>query len=137
MQVQSIHYVHYIHRCMFFYRLVMISIDLSETTQKSTLEIRDKIQSKIKSENFFSKKKKKKLLEKNFVRKRILGFFLGLNFVSDYIPQLYFVCNHLILLISLNKLDRSSNSIGYFSKLAKFRANCHLANDWTCFEHKC
>ena len=24
------------------------------------------------------------------------GFCLGLNFVSDYIPQLYFVCNHLI-----------------------------------------
>ena len=31
------------------YRLVMISIDLSETTQKSTLEIRDKIYSKINS----------------------------------------------------------------------------------------
>ena len=36
------------------YRLVIISIDLSETTQKSTLEIREKIQSETKSENFFS-----------------------------------------------------------------------------------
>ena len=24
------------------------------------------------------------------------NLFLGLDFVSDYIPQLYFVCNHLI-----------------------------------------
>ena len=46
------------------YRLVMISIDLSETTQIS--------------ENFFIK------------------FFFQLNFVSNYITQLYFVCNHLI-----------------------------------------
>ena len=52
--------------CLIFavctFRLVMISIDLSETTEKSVLEIqdniRDKIQSKTKSEtNFFSDKK--------------------------------------------------------------------------------
>ena len=34
----------------------MISIDLSETAQKSALEIRDKIQSETTSENFFSNK---------------------------------------------------------------------------------
>ena len=27
----------------------------------------------------------------------VLRFFLGLNFVSNYTPQMYFVCNHLIL----------------------------------------
>ena len=39
---------------------------------------------------------------KNFVGKKnfFLRFFLRLNFVSDYIPQLYFVCNHLIILFS-------------------------------------
>ena len=46
------------------YRLVMIGNDLSETAKKSVLEIRDKIQSETKSENFFrqnffSDKKKK------------------------------------------------------------------------------
>ena len=35
------------------YHLVMISTDLSETAQKSALEIRDKIQSETKSKNFF------------------------------------------------------------------------------------
>ena len=33
---------------------------------------------------------KKNLSENNFVRRK---FF---DFVSDYIPQLYFICNHLI-----------------------------------------
>ena len=49
---------HFIAVCM--YRLVMISIERSETAQKSTLEIRDKfsprqnaVQDKIQSENFF------------------------------------------------------------------------------------
>ena len=34
-------------------------------------------------------------------KKSFLRFFLGLNFVSDYIPQLYFVCNHLIIYVIL------------------------------------
>ena len=39
-------------------------------------QLRYVVQDKIQSE-------KKKLLEKNFVEKKILGFFLRLNFVSD------------------------------------------------------
>ena len=74
------------------YRLVMISIDLSEKAQKSTLEIQDKIQSEIKSENFFPDK------TIFLTKKKFLRFCLGLNFVSDYIPQLYFVCTHLIFM---------------------------------------
>ena len=35
------------------YCLVIINIDLSETTQKSALEIQDKMQSETKSKNFF------------------------------------------------------------------------------------
>ena len=54
------------------YPLVMISINLSETTQKkSALEIRDKIQSETKSKNFFS--------DKIFFLIKILGFCHGLN----------------------------------------------------------
>ena len=59
------------------YRFVMISIDLSETTQKSALEIQDKIQSETKSKNFFSdiiffpikifSQRKKILSEKKFL----------------------------------------------------------------------
>ena len=56
------------------YRLVLIRIDLSETTKKSALEIRDKIQS-----------------EKKFNRRQ--KFFPNNIF---YIPQFYLVCNHLI-----------------------------------------
>ena len=56
-------------------------------------------------ENFPPPNKKKQLSEKFFVRnkflsKKILRFFLRLNFVPDYILQLYFVCNHLIILNS-------------------------------------
>ena len=68
-------------------RLVMISIDLSETTQKSTIEIRDKIQSETISENFFfSNKNFFATKNPNFIRKKFSDFCLGLNFVSDYIP---------------------------------------------------
>ena len=50
-----------------------------------TLEIRNNVR-----DNFF-------LTKFFFQQKNIfLGFCLRLNFVSDYIPQLYFVCNHLI-----------------------------------------
>ena len=59
------------------YRLVMISIERSETAQKSTLEIRDKfslrqnaVRDKIQSENFFPDGQKTE-------------FCLGLNFVLD------------------------------------------------------
>ena len=68
---------------------------MSETTQKSALEIQDKIQSETKSENFFPDKKT--------LLKKILGFCLGLNFVSDYILQLYFV--FLIRLIFWRKIN--------------------------------
>ena len=83
----------------------MISIERSETAQKSALEIRDKfsprqnaVRDKIPS-IFFP-----------MVRNFFFFFFqtefcLGLNlpqteFVSDYIPQLYFVCNLLISLVN-------------------------------------
>ena len=60
----------------------MIGIDLSETAQKSTLEVWDKIQ----SEKFFSNK----II---FPIKKILRFYLRLNFVSDWISSriTYFV----------------------------------------------
>ena len=64
--------------------IVMISIERSETSQKSTLEIRDKMQSKT------------KLILRIFFPMVGENFFFGLNFVSDYILQLYFVCNLLI-----------------------------------------
>ena len=97
------------------YRLMMISIERSETAQKSALEIRHKfsprqnaVWDKIKSENFFP------MVGIFFWTEFCLGLYLsqtefclrldcvldwiclGLNFVSDYIPQLYFVCNLLI-----------------------------------------
>ena len=50
-----------------------------------TLEIQDNIR-----DNFFSDKIV--FPTKNY----FMEFCLGLNFVSDYIPQLYFICNHLI-----------------------------------------
>ena len=107
--------------CM--YRLVIISIKRSETAQKSTLEIQDKIQSEI----FLSDGQKFLFFRLNFVSDCIClrlnlswtEFCLRLNFVLDYILQLYFVCNLLI------------------SKLVKFSAKFHLANDWICFvQHK-
>ena len=75
-------------------RLVKIAIDLSETAQKSALQIRDKVQSETKSENFLSdnfffEEKHSWILSQT-------EFCLGLTFVLDYIPQLYFICNHLI-----------------------------------------
>ena len=86
------------------YHLVMISIDLSETTQKSALEIWDKFSLRQISDwenirEFFSR-------QNSFSDKFLFfwqlffstEFCLGLNFVSDYIPQLYFVCNLLIFL---------------------------------------
>ena len=63
---------------------VPLSDDKHWFVQNSSLcamDIQDNIWDKFFSDNFFS--------DKDF-------FFLGLNFVSDYIPQLYFVCNHLI-----------------------------------------
>ena len=62
------------------YRLVMRSIDLSETAHFAHWK------SGTTSKTIF------------FLTKKIFfsDFFLRLNFVSDYIPQLYFVCNHLI-----------------------------------------
>ena len=54
-----------------------LRIDLSEKTLKIALEMRDKIQSEIKSENFFSNKIfsiKIFAQQKNFVGKKILGF---------------------------------------------------------------
>ena len=56
------------------YRLVMISIDLSEKAQKNTLEIQEKIQSEIKSENFFPDK----IIF--LTKKKFLGFCLGTEF---------------------------------------------------------
>ena len=94
------------------YRLVMISIERSETGQKSTLEIRDKfslrqnaVQDKFQSENFFLMVGIFFFFRLNFVSDCIFfglnlsqtEFCLRLNFVSHYIPQLYFVCNHLIV----------------------------------------
>ena len=80
----------------------MVSIKRSETAQRSTLEIRDKfsliqnaVEDKIQSKNFFPTE---------FCLRLYLSqteFCLRLNlprteFVSDYITQLYFVCNLLI-----------------------------------------
>ena len=66
---------------------------------KSALEIQDKfsprqnaVQDKIQSENFFL------MVRIFFFKLNVVSdcICLGLNFVSDYIPQLYFVCNLLI-----------------------------------------
>ena len=65
--------------------ILMISIDLSETAHFVHWKSETTSERKIFSDNFF------------FLTKYI---FHRLNFVSDfvsdYIPQLYFVCNHLI-----------------------------------------
>ena len=102
------------------YRLVMISIERSETAQKSALEIQGKfsprqnaVWDKIQSETKFSLRifflmvRKKNFFRPNLVSDWIclrLNFVsdwicLKLNFVLDYVPQLYFVCNLLIPLI--------------------------------------
>ena len=85
----------------------MISIDLFRDNSKKA-----RWKSETKSENFFSDKTIF-LIEKEILRFCLLlnlsvtEFCLGLNFVSDYMPQLYFVCNHLIysVKIMLEKLD--------------------------------
>ena len=87
-------------------RLVMISIDLSETE----LSVRDKIQDNFFSDKIFFEEKNFRL---NFVSDWILSqteFCLRLDFVSDWIlsqtesclglnfvSELYFMYNHLIL----------------------------------------
>ena len=80
-------------------RLVMISIDLPDTAHFGYC------QSETKSETIFFPTKL--CLDKkyfSFFSYWILsqsGFCLKLNFVSDYIPQLYFVCNHLICKVTI------------------------------------
>ena len=89
----------------------MISIDLSETAQKKCTgnprqclrqkSVRDKI------ENFFSSKifsDKIFFQTKNCQSLSWTEFCLELDFFSDYIPQLYFVCNHLIYLVSVCRI---------------------------------
>ena len=99
--------------CM--YCLVMIRIERSETAQKSALEIQDKfsprqnaVWDKIQSENFFP------MVGKIFFSDCIC---LRLNFVSDYIPQLYFVCNLLIF---------------YYVSNQGYKCNYYL---FTCYSH--
>ena len=84
------------------YHLVMIRIERSETAQKSTLEIgdnsvQDKMQSKTKfSLRIFFRWSEFFFFWTKFYLSLYLSqteFCLGLNFVSDYIPELYFVCN--------------------------------------------
>ena len=65
-------------------RLVMISIDLSDTAHF------DYCQYETKSEEIFFLTKK---ISRIFSRTK---FCPELDFVSDYTPQLYLVCNHLI-----------------------------------------
>ena len=96
------------------YRLVMISIEKSETAKKYTGNLRQ-IQSETKCSPFFP------TVRKNFLCQTILSqteFCLGLNlsrteFVLDYIPQLYFVCNLLIWLVSL----RDITPVSFLNKL--------------------
>ena len=66
------------------YRLVMINIDLSETTQKSALEIQDKFQSDTKSENFFFQQNF--FPDKNFFQTE---FCLGLHTTVVFCMQLF------------------------------------------------
>ena len=48
----------------------------------------------------------------------ILDFIcLGLNFVSDYIPQLYFVCNPLFYIFEQNQLNLSSSQLNLVFQL--------------------
>ena len=67
----------------------MISIDLSETTHFGYCQ---------------SETKSKK---KNFSDKKLFfsDFFLGLDFVSEYTPQLYFACNHLITKVKKHQFN--------------------------------
>ena len=67
----------------------MISIDLSETAHFAHWKYETTSETIFYVKIFFQ--------TKNI----FLRFFLGLNFVSDYIPQLYFVCNHLLFLCCL------------------------------------
>ena len=99
---------------MCIYRL-LISIDLSETAQKRGTgnmrqnSVRDNIREFFSDKIFFPiiffltifflNQKKKKIVRKKISLNFLLSekaFYLRLNFVSDYIPQLYFVCNDLI-----------------------------------------
>ena len=84
------------------YRLVMISINLSETAHFAHWK------SKTTSETNFSD---------NFSDYIFLRFFLGLNFVSDYILQLYFVCNHLIIYVISKSLSLNKIYIHYRNKI--------------------
>ena len=71
--------------CQTFY-LQLCCINLSKTTQKSHW----------KSETKFSPRQNPRIFFQQF-------FFLQ-NFVSDYIPKLYVVCNHLICMLITSAL---------------------------------
>ena len=81
--------------CWSMYHLVMICIDLSETAHFAHWK------SEITSKTIF-------FLTIFFPTKKYFSqifsqteFCLGLDFVADYTPQLYFVCNHLICWFTL------------------------------------
>ena len=78
---------------MFIYRLVMISIDLSETTHFVHWKSETTSKTILFGQFFFQQKFFCQIFSQT-------EFCLELNFVLDYIPQLYFVCNHLIVLCS-------------------------------------
>ena len=82
------------------YRLVMISIDLSETAQNVHWKSEITSNTKLSPRKIFSEKN---FLEKKFYREKIFFRKKFSDFVSDWILYrtefclvLYFVCNHLI-----------------------------------------
>ena len=83
------------------YRLVMVSIDLSETAHFAHWKSETTSETNFFVTKFFSNKK---FFFSYFVSDWI--FCLGLNFASDYIPQLYFVFNHLLYLYCLLSFTR-------------------------------
>ena len=94
------------------------------------------------SETKFSPTKYPRILFFFFLTKCFSNnFFLGLNFVSDYIPQLYFACNHLIYTMGvLQSVIVKCFEMGNFKfilkhfvlsaiKTFKFNRNCLIVMD--------
>ena len=112
----------------------MVGIERSETAQKSTLEIQDKMQSETKfNPRIFFSDGQKFFFQTEFCLRLYLSqtefclglnlsqtrLCLGLNFVSDYIPQLYLVSNLLIFPCGFLQ-TRLGNKMYHFSPISLF-----------------
>ena len=91
-----------------------VQIKLKKALWKSEAKFRQN--ARIFSNNFFVIRI---FPNKRFCWKNILRFCLGLNFVVDYIPQLHFICNHLICFVVT--VTRHCSGYHYIQETKEYR----------------